>query len=77
MGHWVMRHPGNFALWMIRWIPSVGMDIAGPELTWSYFVGRDLGVPTQIVGVPAKLERATIIIPAVTINGHTYESQEL
>jgi hypothetical protein len=49
----------------------------GPELTWSYFVGRDLGVPTQIVGVPAKLERATIIIPAVTINGHTYESQEL
>jgi hypothetical protein len=45
---------------------------SGHDLTWSYFVGRD-----KNSSVPTNLEHAKIIIPAVTINGQTYESQEL
>jgi hypothetical protein len=49
----------------------------GHDLTWSYFIGRDIDAPNQIVAAPTNLEHAKIRIPAVTINGHTYESQEL
>jgi hypothetical protein len=50
---------------------------SGRDLTWSYFVGRDKNSSNQILAVPTNLERAKVIIPAVTINGHTWESQEL
>jgi hypothetical protein len=49
----------------------------GRGLTWANFIGRDINEPNRIVTVPMDLERATIVIPAMTINGQTYESQEL
>jgi len=49
----------------------------GRDLTWAYFVGRDINPPNRIVPLPVDLERAKIAIPAITINGQTYESQEL
>ena len=49
----------------------------GRGLTWAYFIGRDINDLNRIVPVPMDLERAKIVIPAMTINGQTYESQEL
>ena len=49
----------------------------GRSLTWANFIGRDINEPNRIVTVPMDLERAKIVIPAMTINGQTYESQEL
>jgi hypothetical protein len=49
----------------------------GRGLTWANFIGRDINEPNRIVTVPMDLERAKIVIPAMTINGQTYESQEL
>ena len=49
----------------------------GPVLTWSYFVARDISAPHHIVFSPMDLEGMTITIPAMTINGQAYKSQEL
>jgi hypothetical protein len=49
----------------------------GRGLTWANFIGRDTNEPNRIVPVPMDLERGKIVIPAMTISGQTYESQEL
>jgi hypothetical protein len=49
----------------------------GRNMTWAYFLGRDINPPNRSVSVPTDLERAKIVIPAITIDGQTYESQEL
>jgi hypothetical protein len=49
----------------------------GLGLVWANFIARDANTPNRIVPIPVDLERAKIVIPAMTINGQRYESQEL
>lgn len=50
---------------------------AGRGLVWANFIGRDTNAPSRSVTIPMDLERAKIVIPAMTINGQAYPSQEL
>jgi hypothetical protein len=47
------------------------------DQTWANFIGRDADNPDRTVLVPMDLEHVKIVIPAMTINGQTYQSQEL
>jgi hypothetical protein len=49
----------------------------GLGLIWANFMARDVNTPNRSVRVPIDMERAKIVIPAMTINGQRYESQEL
>jgi hypothetical protein len=49
----------------------------GRGFIWANFIARDANTPNRIVPIPIDLERAKIVIPAMTINGQMYESQEL
>jgi hypothetical protein len=49
----------------------------GLGLIWANFMARDVNTPNRTVPIPFDLERAKIVIPAMTINGQRYESQEL
>jgi len=50
---------------------------SGPQLTWAYFIRHDLKSTSPNVRLPSDLRGARITIPAMTINGEKYESQEL
>jgi hypothetical protein len=45
----------------------------GRDFTWANFLAREAPIPA----VPHDLEGATIVVPAMTINGQKYGSQEL
>jgi hypothetical protein len=47
------------------------------DIVWASYSARDPISPNRIVGIPQDLEHATIRIPAMTINGTKYDSQDL
>jgi hypothetical protein len=49
----------------------------GRGLIWANFIGVNVDNPHHVVIVPEDLDRAKIVIPAITINGEVYGPQEL
>jgi hypothetical protein len=49
----------------------------GRDFTWANFLAHEAAPPDRVVAAPHDLEGATIVIPAMTINGQKYGSQEL
>jgi hypothetical protein len=50
---------------------------SGRGLVWANFITLDTNTTNRTVSLPADLERAVIVIPAMTINGQLYGPQEL
>jgi hypothetical protein len=47
------------------------------EIIWASYRARDPNSPDHVAGVSLDLENAIITIPAMTINGTGYDSQDL
>jgi hypothetical protein len=48
-----------------------------PDTIWANYSVRDSNMPNRVMAIPQDLESAKIRIPAITINGTKYDSQEL
>jgi hypothetical protein len=57
--------------------PYTSRSSKGRGLIWANFLGVNVDTPNRVLTVPQDLDRAKIVIPAITINGQAYGPQEL
>jgi hypothetical protein len=71
--------------WTVLADPYKGPESFGPLdgggtgqfIVWYLYVARDPQDPKRLPALPRTLEQGTVELPAMTINGHRYESQKL